>query len=118
MARNKLTRLTDSPEFERAYRQGTACRGRLFSLHAFPNEIDIPRLGLSVSKKVGNAVTRNAVRRRLKEVFHSTIERIPGSFDLVVSAKPAAAEATFEELNQEFLRALGKIGGSDKPRKV
>ena len=110
--------MTDSPEFERAYRQGTACRGRLFSLHAFPNEIDIPRLGLSVSKKVGNAVTRNAVRRRLKEVFHSTTERIPGSFDLVVSAKPAAAEATFEELNQEFLRALGKIGGSDKRRKV
>jgi RNase P protein component len=36
----------------------------------------------------------------------------------VVSAKPAAAEATFEELNQEFLRALGKIGGSDKRRKV
>ena len=118
MARSKLTRLTDSPEFERAYRQGTSFRGRLFSLHAFPNEIGIPRLGLSVSKKVGNAVTRNAVRRRLKEVFYSTIERIPGSFDLVVSAKPAAAEASFEELNQEFLRALGKIGGSGKRRKV
>ena len=112
MARSKLTRLTDSPEFERAYRQGTAFRGRLFSLHAFPNEIGFPRLGLSVSKKVGNAVTRNAVRRRLKEVFHSSIERIPVSFDLVVSAKPPAAEATFEELSQEFLRALGKISGS------
>ena len=110
--------MTDSPEFERAYRQGTSYRGRLLSLHAFPNEIGIPRLGLSVSKKVGNAVTRNAVRRRLKELFHLTIERIPGSFDLVVSAKPAAAEATFEELNQEFRRALGKIGGSDKRQKV
>ena len=110
--------MTDSPEFERAYRQGTAFRGRLISLHAFPNEIGIPRLGLSVSKQVGNAVTRNAVRRRLKEVFHSTIERIPDSFDLVVSAKPAVAEATFEELNQEFVRAVGKIGGSDKRRKV
>src|SRR5918993_1086528 len=62
-------RLTDSPEFERVYRQGTAFRGRLFSLHAFPNEIGFPRLGLSVAKKVGNAVTRNAVRRRLKGVF-------------------------------------------------
>jgi ribonuclease P protein component len=118
VARSKLTRLTDSLEFERAYRQGTSYRGRLLSVHAFPNEIDIPRLGLSVSKKVGNAVTRNAVRRRLKEVFHLTIERIPGSFDLVVSAKRGAGEASFEELNQEFLRALGKIGGSDKRRKV
>ena len=110
--------MTDSPEFERAYRQGTSYRGRLLSLHAFPNEIGIPRLGLSVSKKVGNAVTRNAVRRRLKEVFHLTIERMPGSFDLVVSAKRGAGEASFEELNQEFLRALGKIGGSGKRRKV
>ena len=118
MSRSKLTRLTDSPEFERVYKQGTAFRGRLFSVHAFPNEIGTPRLGLSVSKKVGNAVTRNAVRRRLREVFHSTIGRIPGRFDLVVSARPSASEATFEELDEEFLRALDKIGATDKPRKV
>ena len=118
MSRSKLTRLTDSPEFERVYRQGTAFRGRLFSVHAFPNENGTPRLGLSVSKKVGNAVTRNAVRRRLREVFHSTIGRIPGRFDLVASARPPASEATFEELEEEFLKALDKIGAMDKRRKV
>jgi ribonuclease P protein component len=91
-------RLTDSPEFERVYRQGTAYRGRLFSVHAFPNEHGNPRLGLSVSRKVGNAVTRNAVRRRLREVFHSCISEIAGDMDLVVSARPAAAKATLEEL--------------------
>ena len=117
MSRSKLTRLTDSPEFERVYRQGTAYRGRLFSVHAFPNEIGTSRLGLSVSRKVGNAVTRNVVRRRLREVFHSTIGRIPGSLDLVVSARPPASEATFEELGQEFLRALDKLDGADKRRK-
>ena len=118
MSRSKLTRLTDSPEFERVYRQGTAFRGRLFSVHAFPNETGTPRLGLSVSKKVGNAVTRNAVRRRLREVFYSTIGRVPGSLDLVVSARPPASEATFEELEEEFLRALDKTGATDKRRKV
>src|ERR671939_1610814 len=97
-------RLTDSPEFERVYRQGAAYRGRLFTVHAFPNEIGTPRLGLSVSRKVGYAVTRNAVRRRLKEVFYSALPEIPGDLDLVVSARPAAAEATFEELNEEFAR--------------
>ena len=111
-------RLTDSPEFERVYQQGTAFRGKIFSVHAFPNEIGTPRLGLSVSKKVGNAVTRNAVRRRIREVFYSTIGRVPGSLDLVVSARPPASEATFEELNQEFVRALGKLGATDKRRKV
>jgi ribonuclease P protein component len=118
LSRSRFTRLTDSPEFERVYKQGIAFRGKLFSVHAFPNEIGTPRLGLSVSKKVGNAVTRNAARRRLREVFHAAIGRIPGSFDLVVSARPPASQATFEELNEEFLRALGKIGATDKRRKV
>ena len=116
MSRSKRTRLTDSPEFERVYRQGTAYRGRLFSVHAFPNELGTPRLGLSVSRKVGNAVTRNAVRRRLREIFHSCISEICESLDLVVSAMPAAAAATFEELREEFNKSLGKVGGSVEHR--
>jgi ribonuclease P protein component len=118
LARGKSTRLTDSPEFERVYRQGAAYRGRLFSVHAFPNEIGTPRLGLSVSRKVGNAVTRNAVRRRLKEVFYSVLQEIPGNLDLVVSARPAAAEADFRELSEEFARSLRKLGASEKLRKA
>ncbi len=102
-------RLTDSPEFERVYRQGTAYRGKLFSVHAFPNEHGTPRLGLSVSRKVGNAVTRNAVRRRLREVFHSCISGMSEDLDIVVSAKPAAAGATFEELREEFSESLGRL---------
>ena len=111
-------RLTDSPEFERVYRQGTAYRGRLFSVHAFRNEHGTPRLGLSVSRKVGNAVTRNAVRRRLREVFHSCIPEIAGDLDLVVSARPAAAEATLKELREEFGKSLGRVGGQVERRSV
>jgi ribonuclease P protein component len=103
-------RLTDSPEFERVYRQGIAYRGKLFSLHAFPNEHGTPRLGLSVSRKVGNAVTRNAVRRKLREVFHSCISGTSEDLDVVVSARPAAARATFEELREEFSKSMGRIG--------
>jgi ribonuclease P protein component len=104
-------RLTDSREFERVYHQGTAYRGKLFSVHAFPNEHGTPRLGLSVSRKVGNAVTRNAVRRRLREVFHSCISGVSRNLDIVVSARAAAAEATFEELREEFGKSLGRVGG-------
>jgi ribonuclease P protein component len=107
--------LTDSPDFERAYRRGTAYRGKLFSVHAFPNEFGTPRLGLSVSRRVGNAVTRNTVRRRLREVFHSALPEIPGDLDLVVSARPAAAEATVRELSEEFVCSLRKLA---EPRKV
>jgi ribonuclease P protein component len=87
-------------------------------VHAFPNELGTPRLGLSVSRKVGNAVTRNAVRRRLKEVFYSGLPGIPGNLDLVVSARPAAAEADFRELDEEFARSLRKLGDAVKLRKA
>lgn len=116
MSRGKRTRLTDSPDFERVYRQGAAYRGKLFSVHAFPNETGTPRLGLSVSRRVGNSVTRNTVRRRLREVFHSALPEIPGNFDLVVSARPAAAAATFHELSEEFVRSLRKLGESREAR--
>ena len=111
-------RLTDSPEFERVYRQGTAYRGKLFSVHAFPNEQGTPRLGLSVSLKVGNAVTRNAVRRRLREVFHSCVPGMSENLDFVVSARPAAAGATFEELREEFGKSLDRVGGPIGRRSV
>ena len=73
------------------------------------NTVGKPRLGLSVSKKVGTAVKRNRVRRRLKEIFRSSFARLPGELDLVISARPAAAEASFEELSEEFLRGMSKL---------
>ena len=84
-------------------------RGRLFSVHALPNTVGGPRLGLAVSKKVGTAVKRNLVRRRLKEIFRSSAAKFPGDFDFVVSARPEAAEASYEELNKEFIRSICRL---------
>ena len=84
-------------------------RGKLFSVHALPNGLDEPRLGLSVSKKVGSAVIQNGVRRRLKEIFRSSGGGLPGDLDLVVSVRPSAAEASYQDLSDEFSRSLGKI---------
>ena len=103
-------RLTDSSEFERVYRRGTAYRGKLFSVHAFPNELGTLRLGLSVSKKVGNAVVRNTLRRRLREIFASLAPEPGSDLDLVVSARPRAKDASFEDLRAEFFKALAKLG--------
>ncbi len=118
LPRSKRTRLTDSPEFERVYRQGLAYRGKLFSVHAFPNELGTARLGMSVSKKVGNAVTRNTVRRRLREVFHATSPELLGKRDVVVSARPNAAKALQGELEEEFGHALDKINGNQLSKKA
>lgn len=103
--------MSDSLEFERAYKQGNVFRGKLYSVHAFPNEFGNPRLGLSVSKRVGNAVVRNTVRRRLKEVFYAAKPDISSDLDLVISARPASVNASFGELKEEFARALRKLDG-------
>lgn len=110
MGLRRRTRLTDSPEFERVYKQGAAYRGKLISVHAFPNDAGGPRLGLSVSKKVGNAVVRNGVKRRLREIFRSKLPEIQEERDFVISARPVAAEATYQQLGEEFEKALRKLG--------
>lgn len=107
-------RLTDSSEFERVYRQGVAYRGKLLSVHAFPNEVGTSRLGLSVSKKVGNAVVRNGLRRRLREVFKASHADAGDTKDLVVSARPGAGAAEFDALQKEFVLALRKFGVADR----
>lgn len=89
-----------------------AYRGKLFSVHAFPNELGTARLGLSVSRKVGNAVTRNTVRRRLREVFYEARPTIKVGLDLVLSARQASAQASYEGLQAEFAKALGKLDGA------
>ena len=85
----------------------------MFAVHALPNTLMGARLGLSVSKKVGTAVKRNGVRRRLKEIFRCSADDLPVGLDLVISARPAAADASFEELSDEFSRALQRLNKSD-----
>ena len=69
------------------------------------------RLGLTVSSKVGTAVVRNAVRRRLRELFRKRRDRWPGGMHLVVVARPSAREASFATLEgaaDALLSALKK----------
>lgn len=76
---------------------------------------------MSVSKRVGNSVARNLVRRRIRELFCSTPLDLLDDRDIVVSARPAAAEAPFEDLEREFRRALDRLNGGKsavKPTKT
>ncbi len=67
------------------------------------------RIGVVTSRRVGGAVQRNLVRRRLREIFRASRTRISDGLWLVVSAKHGAAEAGFSELRDEWLRLAGRL---------
>ncbi len=91
-------RLSRSAEFERVYRQGRATANRHLVLYTFPNpSTSHPRLGLSVSRKVGGAVERNRVKRLLREAFARTEPELRPGQDIVVVARPDARELAERE---------------------
>jgi ribonuclease P protein component len=74
-----------------------------------PNGLLHCRIGITVSKKVGNSVTRNLVRRRLREVFRLNKDWFPPGHDVVLVAKRVAAEATYHELLEELRRSRQRL---------
>jgi len=112
--RPKRGRLSRSAEFERVYRQGRSFGNRYFVLHAFPRTdagelTEGPRLGLSVSRKVGGAVERNLVKRLLREAFVTLAPGLPLDVDVVVVARPEALELAERDGLAGMQAALGEL---------
>ena len=96
-------KLRRSAHYLRCYRRGRKRHGNLATLHFHPNEEGAARLGITASRKVGKAVVRHRLKRRVREVFRRWEGRaeLPGS-DLVVHLKPAAGKADFRALKREL----------------
>jgi ribonuclease P protein component len=105
-------RLTSRSEFDRVYQRGVVASDSILTIRAVPSLVPRSRLGLSVSRRVGNAVIRNSWKRRIRESFRQIGRQLPVSMDLVVQPRPgptrtqAEIQVSLERLIERLRRKL------------
>ncbi len=105
-----LTGLKKQSDFSRVYRQGRSKADSLLVLYSLAREEGAEaRLGISVSKKVGNSVVRHRIKRRLKEIARLNPGAFPEGRDFILIARVKAAEADYHDLERSVLRLAAKI---------
>jgi ribonuclease P protein component len=103
-------RLSGSARFSLAIRTGRRAGSSTLVVHlARPDSEDRPRIGFVVSRAVGNAVTRNRVKRRLRELVRDLGDGLPNGALLVVRALPPSAGASYAELRSDLSRCLTRV---------
>ena len=101
-------RLAMASEFQQVRDHGVSSHGRYIVLSVLKTQEAGVRFGLITSRRIGNAVQRNKVRRRLRELARHTCPRLKPGHWIVLIARKAAVEAEFRVLEQEWLSLAGR----------
>ncbi len=109
-------RIRSSRDYRRVYRRGWRLHGQFAVFHVRRNDTDHARLGLTAGRRVGGAVARNRLRRRVREHYRQVVgrERLP-AVDVVVHLKPAAAAAERRTFYRELDRLFETVARQDAP---
>lgn len=102
--------LKENNVFRRLYYKGASAGNRHLVIYCRRNALGHNRLGLTVSTKLGHAVVRNRVRRRLREIVRLNEGRLQNGYDVVLVARTAAVEAEFSALTRSFLTVADRVG--------
>lgn len=104
-------RLRKKREFEQVYQQGRRVSMESFTMYVHAREDNAPtRFGFVVGRRFGTHVQRNRVKRRLRAAARGLWESLPPGYDLVCVARPAAADAPIEQIQQQMQQASIKAG--------
>ena len=102
-------RIVRSSDYKALYKYGRKIYSKRFILFSRANAIGHSRLGITVSRKIGNAVVRNRIKRLFREIFRRSLREIPNQYDIVVNATSGCVGASYMELRDEFMDAAQKL---------
>ena len=106
----KTAPLKENHLFRRAYNRGKSAADSRLALYVRRNGQKTNRLGFTVSTKVGCAVVRTRVRRRLREIYRLNEDRLVSGADVVVVARVRAASSDYHQMERSFLKLADKLG--------
>ena len=108
------TTVKQNYEFRRMYAKGKSGVSSCLVVYYRKNRLGHNRLGVTVSTKLGHAVVRNRVRRRLREIFRLNQSGLAQGYDMILVARTRAVGAEYRELERAFLNVCGKLGLREK----
>ena len=108
----KYISLNENSDFRRVYHRGKSCAKPALVVYAMKNRVGICRVGITVSKKVGNAVERNRSRRIIRAAFRSVMSscELEGTYDFVLVARTKTKYLKSTQIEKALLECLGQVG--------
>ncbi|MCL1988383.1 MAG: ribonuclease P protein component [Firmicutes bacterium] len=111
MQQKPIATLKKNREFKAVYDNKCFYANRLLVLYTKKNELPQSRLGVSVSRKVGNAVVRNKLKRRIKEIMRLNANKLAQGYDFVIVARKGSATASFQQIGLALFNLFDKKKG-------
>ena len=102
--------LKKTEDFSRCYKGGISKANRLFVMYYIQNGTDSNRIGISVSKKTGNSVTRHRLKRQIRESYRLHEAMFNSGLDIAVVVRRQAAESDYHSIESALLDLAGKLG--------
>ena len=105
-----INRVKDKNEFVTVVKKGKTLKETPYIVHYLDNGLSVCRVGLSVSKRIGNAVMRSRIKRQTRAMCYSLIDYSSHTFDVVIVIKPEFINSSFEDNKNKLNILLSKIG--------
>lgn len=106
----KDLRIRKNREYKRVYKYGKNYWNKHLILYIMKNNLEVSRVGFTVTKKIGNAVTRNKIRRQMKEIYRLNYENVKSGYDLVFIPKKNVVNMPYSKLENSMIHIMNIAG--------